>query len=81
MVKEHEASHRILALVGESIDVAPNEIDLELELDSDYGLDSLGLADLRDALEEEFQIVVLDEEIDEMVSAQQIIKLIESKLH
>ncbi len=68
---------KIIEMVKEELMV--NELDLNANLLDDYDIDSIGLIEFIMNLEEEFDIQIEDEEIQELKSTEDVIKLVEEK--
>ena len=68
---------KIIKMVKEELMV--NDLDLNANLLDDYDIDSIGLIEFIMNLEEEFDIQIEDEEIQELKSTEDVIKLVEEK--
>ncbi|MGY3776275.1 acyl carrier protein [Helcococcus sueciensis] len=68
---------KIIEMVREELMV--NDLDLNANLLDDYDIDSIGLIEFIMNLEEEFDIQIEDEEIQELKSTEDVIKLVEEK--
>lgn len=68
---------KIIEMVKEELMV--NDLDLNANLLDDYDIDSIGLIEFIMNLEEEFDIQIEDEEIQELKSTEDVIKLVEEK--
>lgn len=74
MIKE-----KIIEMVKEELMV--DEIDLDADLSKDYEIDSIGLIEFIMGLEDEFDIVIEDNEIEHLRSTNDVIKLVEEKVN
>ena len=63
----------------ESLNIDGGDIKLDSNLKDDLGIDSLAAVELSLDLETEFDVEISDEELDALVSVEDIVKLIESK--
>lgn len=68
---------KIIEMVKEELMI--NDLDLNANLLDDYDIDSIGLIEFIMNLEEEFDIQIEDEEIQELKSTEDVIKLVEEK--
>lgn len=68
---------KIIEMVKEELMV--NDLDLNANLLDDYDIDSIGLIEFIMNIEEEFDIQIEDEEIQELKSTEDVIKLVEKK--
>ena len=59
---------KIRALLSEQLDIEEDEITMESKLAEDLGADSLDVVDLIMAIEDEFEVEVLDEDIEKVVT-------------
>lgn len=56
-----------------------SDLDVNADLSKDYEIDSIGLIEFIMALEDEFDIEIPDEELQEIKSTEDVIKLVEAK--
>lgn len=70
---------RVKKVVGEQLQVAEDTIKPESQIVADLGADSLDQVELVMALEEEFDIKIVDEEAEKIKSVGDAIKFIEEK--
>jgi len=72
---------RLQALIVDQLGVNPSQVTPEASFLDDLGADSLGFVDLVFALEEEFKTEFADEEAEKVVTVEDALTLIESKLN
>ena len=71
---------RICELLAEQLGVDAGEITTETQLVGDLGADSLDVVELVTALEDEYNIVILDDSIRENLTVGDIVAYIESRV-
>lgn len=69
---------RIKDLICEKLNVSPNEIKLETSFKNDLDADSLDLAELVMAFEEEFNIEITDEQVENIVTVGDVVDYIKN---
>lgn len=67
---------KIRALLSEQLDIEEEEITMESKLAEDLGADSLDVVDLIMAIEDEFEVEVLDEDIEKVVTVGDIVNYV-----
>ena len=67
---------KLRTLLSEQFDVEEDEITMESKLTDDLGADSLDVVDLIMAIEDEFQVEILDEDIEKVVTVGDIVNYI-----
>ena len=67
---------KIRTLLSEQLDIEEDEITMESSLSADLGADSLDVVDLIMAIEDEFEVEVLDEDIEKVVTVGDIVNYI-----
>ncbi|MDD7511297.1 MAG: acyl carrier protein [Peptostreptococcaceae bacterium] len=70
---------KIRDVLVEAINVSPEEVKPEARLNEDLAIDSLAAVELSLELENSFDISISDEELEALVTVQDIIDLIEKK--
>ena len=70
---------KIKAILAEQFDAEEDSITLETSLTEDLGADSLDLADLLMAIEDDFEVEIPDEDIENIKTVGDIISYIEEK--
>lgn len=70
---------KIKAILAEQFDAEEDSITLETSLTEDLGADSLDLADLLMAIEDDFEVEIPDEDIENIKTVGDIISYIEDK--
>jgi acyl carrier protein len=71
---------RIKQIIVEQTGVKPGEVTSKSHLVNDLGLDSLDSVELVMALEEEFNIEIEDEVAEKLVTVQQVVEFVQSKV-
>lgn len=71
--KKESLFHKIKPIVARELRVDENKITLASRVIDDLGADSLDVMELVMSLEEEFNIEILDEDIDKMSTVEDII--------
>ena len=71
---------RICELLAEQLGVDAGEITPDTQLVGDLGADSLDVVELVTALEDEYNIVILDDSIRENLTVGDIVAYIESRI-
>ena len=67
---------KIRALLSEQLDIEEDDITMESKLAEDLGADSLDVVDLIMAIEDEFEVEVLDEDIEKVVTVGDIVNYV-----
>ena len=67
-------------ILVEDLQVNPEDITLEAELINDLGINSLELADLVYACEEEFGFEIEDEDLREFITVGDVVKYLEERV-
>lgn len=70
---------KIKGLLVEQLNVKPDKVQLESKIIEDLGADSLDVVELLMTLEDEFGVVVSDEEAVNLKTVKDIIKVVENK--
>ncbi|MCW0218297.1 MAG: acyl carrier protein [Prosthecobacter sp.] len=70
---EKTITRKVKFLISELLRLEPEEIDPECELSADLGADSLELTELVMAIEEEFDVDISDEEVEDILTVQDVI--------
>ena len=69
---------KVQKLLAEALNIDPAKITLESNIVQDLGADSLDMVELLMSLEDNFGIVVPDEEANELVTVDALVKYIEA---
>jgi acyl carrier protein len=75
-----DINKRIINLISIILNIKPNEIKESLAYNSIERWDSIAQMNIILSLEEEFNIQLLDEDIEDMLTVELIIKIISSKI-
>ncbi|MDE7389829.1 MAG: acyl carrier protein [Lachnospiraceae bacterium] len=70
---------KIKAILAEQFDAEEDSITMETSLTEDLGADSLDLADVLMAIEDEFDVEIPDEDIENIKTVGDIVTYIEDK--
>lgn len=70
---------KIKAILAEQFDEDEDSITMDTNLTEDLGADSLDLADVLMAMEDEFEVEIPDEDIENIKTVGDIVDYIESK--
>lgn len=70
---------KVRAIVSDQLDINEDEVTPDSVLTEDLGADSLDLVDLVMSLEDEFELEVPDEELENIRTVDDIVKLIEQR--
>ncbi len=70
---------KVKKLLIEQLNVKPDKVQLESKIIEDLGADSLDVVELLMTLEDEFGVVVSDEEAVTLKTVNDIVKIIEKK--
>lgn len=70
---------KIRAILAEQFDAEEDSITLETSLTEDLGADSLDLADVLMAIEDDFEVEIPDEDIENIKTVGDIVSYIEAK--
>ena len=76
MEKNNMVFEKLRTLLSEQFDVEEDEITMESKLAEDLGADSLDVVDLIMAIEDEFEVEVLDEDIEKVVTVGDIVNYV-----
>jgi len=76
MLTAAQVHERVLALVAERIGVSGTEVDMNKLLWQEYGLDSLDMVELVMEAEEEFDLVIADDDADKIKTGADLEKVI-----
>lgn len=74
--KNYMVFEKLRTLLSEQFDIEEDEITMESKLTDDLGADSLDVVDLIMAIEDEFQVEILDEDIEKVVTVGDIVNYI-----
>ncbi len=77
-VNMSEIAERVIKIVVENLGVYPDQVTPEANLLDNLGADSLDVMELVMALEDEFGITILDEDVEQMRTVQNAITYIET---
>ena len=82
MITKEELSEKLITIIETYIpeEEMPNSIDLDLDLTNDLGINSMHLIDIIIDIENEFDIIISDEEIQKMTSGNKAVEVILAKL-
>jgi acyl carrier protein len=69
-------SSRVQEIIGEHLEVGPEEVMLETSLFDDLGADSLDVVELALALEDEFGLLVPDEDLEGIRTVKDIVEYV-----
>ena len=75
-----EIEVQVKHIIGQVLDRDPYEISKEMSFINDLGADSLDLVELVMAIEEEFNIEILDEDANNMSTVYSVVDYLESRL-
>lgn len=78
--KKEELFNRVRPIVARQLEVAENKVILSAKVAEDLGADSLDATELVMALEEEFNIEILDEDVEKIKTIEDIIKYLADKI-
>ena len=67
---------KLKMIISEYVDIAPDSIDINMNLQLDIGLDSFGLISLVCAIESEFNISIPDQELSGFTTLQDMAEYI-----
>ncbi len=70
---------RVKNILVDALNVDENLVTPEASLKDDLGIDSLSAAEMSLELESEFNCVLSDEELQNLVTVDDVVKLVESK--
>ncbi len=79
MIGGRTVFEKIKGLLVEQLNVKPDKVQLESKIIEDLGADSLDVVELLMTLEDEFGVVVSDEEAVNLKTVKDIIKVVENK--
>lgn len=78
--KKQELLVRIVPIIAKQLDIEQTKITLQAKINEDLGADSLDSTELVMALEEEFNIEILDEDAEKMKTIEDIIRYLASRV-
>ena len=78
---EEELLNKIKAVVVEKLGVKPEDVTTDASFVNDLGADSLDRVELVMALEEEFDIEILDEDAEKFIEVSDVLAYIQNKLN
>ena len=78
---EEELLKKITAFVVEKLGVKPEDVTREASFVNDLGADSLDRVELVMALEDEFDIEILDEDAEKFIKVSDVLSYIQNKLN
>ena len=78
---EEELLKKITAVVVEKLGVKPEDVTRDASFVNDLGADSLDRVELVMALEEEFDIEILDEDAEKFIKVSDVLAYIQNKLN
>ena len=78
---EEELLNKIKAVVVEKLGVKPEDVTTDAAFVNDLGADSLDRVELVMALEEEFDIEILDEDAEKFIKVSDVLAYIQNKLN
>ncbi len=78
---EEELLKKITAVVVEKLGVKPEDVTPEASFVNDLGADSLDRVELVMALEDEFDIEILDEDAEKFIKVSDVLSYIQNKLN
>jgi len=71
---------KVRSIIVDQLDVDEDKVKMEASIADDLGADSLDIVDLVMSLEEEFDIEIPDEQVENVKTVGDIVKLIEEGL-
>ena len=72
-------AEKVIDLIAKQLNKPTNEINIDSEIVKDLGADSLDVVEMLMTFEEEFGIVVPEEEATKLVTVQDIVNIIDNK--
>lgn len=78
---EEELLKKITAVVVEKLGVKPEDVTPDASFVNDLGADSLDRVELVMALEDEFDIEILDEDAEKFIKVSDVLSYIQNKLN
>lgn len=75
-----KTADRIKELLVQHLGVDPQHLTDQTMLEDDLGVDSLDCIEVAMALEEEFEILILDEDMEEVETVQDLVDLVVSEI-
>ena len=78
---EEELLNEVKAVVVEKLGVKPEDVTTDASFVNDLGADSLDRVELVMALEEEFDIEILDEDAEKFIKVSDVLAYIQNKLN
>ena len=70
---------KFVSLLVEELQIDPAEITMEAELSNDLGINSIELADLVMICEEQFDLVIEDEDLHGFITVGDVVNFLENK--
>jgi len=70
---------KVIKIVSDELNVSQDEINLETNIQTDLGADSLDAVELMMALEEEFDVQIPDEDAQRFKTIKDIVSFLEKK--
>ena len=80
-MNEEELLKKITAVVVEKLGVKAEDVSLDSAFVNDLGADSLDRVDLVMALEDEFDIEILDEDAEKFIKVSDVLAYVQNKLN
>jgi acyl carrier protein len=68
---------KVRELLAEQLEIDPEEIDMDTDILDDLGADSLDVVELVMSLEEEFGVVITDEQAGELRTVRQLVDFVD----
>lgn len=75
-----ETFDKVKEILVEQLDIDESKVNMDSEIVSDLGADSLDVVDLVMTLEDEFDTEIPDEDVEELKTVADIVKYIEENL-
>ena len=76
----NEVFEKVKTLFEEELGIDSEKINMDAKLEEDLEIDSLGIVEVVMAFEDEFEIEIDDEELTDVGTVGQAVKLLQSKL-
>lgn len=74
-------AEKVIDIIAEQLGVPKEQITPETDIANDLGADSLDIAELMIAFEEEFEINITEDPAEKIATVGQVIKYVESRLN
>jgi len=74
-------SEKVINIIADQLGVSKDQINPETDIANDLGADSLDIAELMIAFEEEFDISINEDPAERISTVGQVVKYVESKLN